>query len=357
MLVRDADRRAARGLVQPAVPQRRLPPAPAGHPVRQARADVARPAAAEPAIRDPARREPRRGKRRPPTRRATRPVDDDAAHRTHRPVYEKTGHLTTKMQRTLVHHALAQLPACCRSAAPGRPRAAALIDRAMALPTCTFRPAGAAVDELNAFRSPAQRRLIFEEFFLFQLGLVLRKRRADAERKPRSVVVTDEIREAARARAAVQADRRSEEGHRRDRRGHAAAAADEPAAAGRRRLGQDDRRADGRARRDGERLPGGVHGADRDPGRAALHHHPPAARALALPHRAADRARRAAKKRREMQAELAGGSITSSSARTRWSRSRSRSASSAWRSSTSSTASACCSARRCAPRACTPTSS
>ncbi|HMC77690.1 MAG TPA: ATP-dependent DNA helicase RecG, partial [Vicinamibacterales bacterium] len=38
----------------------------------------------------------------------------------------------------------------------------------------------------------------FEEFFLFQLGIVLRRRRADTERKGRAVVVTDEIREAVR---------------------------------------------------------------------------------------------------------------------------------------------------------------
>ena len=61
-----------------------------------------------------------------------------------------------------------------------------------------FPPEHANLDELNAFRSPAQRRLIFEEFFLFQCGLVLRKRRASAEVKPRAVVITDEIRESAR---------------------------------------------------------------------------------------------------------------------------------------------------------------
>ena len=61
-----------------------------------------------------------------------------------------------------------------------------------------FPPEGTPLDELNAFRSPAQRRLIFEEFFLFQLGIVLRRRRADAERKPRPVIITDEIRESAR---------------------------------------------------------------------------------------------------------------------------------------------------------------
>jgi ATP-dependent DNA helicase RecG len=115
------------------------------------------------------------------------------------PVYEKTGHLTAKMQRVLVHHALAELPARLPDPLPAGVRARQnLVDRRIALHDVHFPPEPARVDELNAFRSPAQRRLIFEEFFLFQCGLVLRKRRAGAERKPRSVVITDEIREAAR---------------------------------------------------------------------------------------------------------------------------------------------------------------
>src|SRR5215475_1728012 len=36
-----------------------------------------------------------------------------------------------------------------------------------------FPPAGTSLEELNTFRSPAQRRLIFEEFFLYQLSLAL----------------------------------------------------------------------------------------------------------------------------------------------------------------------------------------
>src|SRR5260221_816088 len=40
--------------------------------------------------------------------------------------------------------------------------------------------------------------MIFEEFFLFQLGIVLRRRRADTERKGRAVVVTDETSDAVR---------------------------------------------------------------------------------------------------------------------------------------------------------------
>jgi ATP-dependent DNA helicase RecG len=115
------------------------------------------------------------------------------------PVYEKTGTLTTKMQRVLVHHALEQLPAELPDPLPASVRARAqLIDRRRALAEVHFPPPGTPIAELQAFRSPAQRRVIFEEFFLFQAGLVMRRRQADAERKPRSVEVTDEIRESAR---------------------------------------------------------------------------------------------------------------------------------------------------------------
>jgi ATP-dependent DNA helicase RecG len=128
-------------------------------------------------------------------------IDSESTIHTGRivPIYEKAGTLTTKMQRVLVHHALAQLPEDLPDPLPEDIRARQhLIDRRTALHDVHFPAESASVDDLNAFRSQAQRRLIFEEFFLFQCGLVLRKRRADAERKPRSVVITDEIREAAR---------------------------------------------------------------------------------------------------------------------------------------------------------------
>ena len=115
------------------------------------------------------------------------------------PIYEKTGQLTAKMQRALVHQALQPLPSELPDPLPAAVRQRQqLIDRREALEYVHFPPAGASVDELNAFRSPAHRRLIFEEFFLFQLGIVLRRRRADAERKGRAVVVTDATREAVR---------------------------------------------------------------------------------------------------------------------------------------------------------------
>ena len=126
--------------------------------------------------------------------------DDETLH-TGRivPVYEKTGTLTTKMQRAIVHQALAQLPTDIADPLPADVRRREqLIDRRAALLDVHFPAAGTPVDELNGFRSPAQRRLIFEEFFLFQLGLVLRRRRSEGERKARSVIVTDDIRESAR---------------------------------------------------------------------------------------------------------------------------------------------------------------
>jgi ATP-dependent DNA helicase RecG len=126
--------------------------------------------------------------------------DDETLH-TGRivPVYEKTGTLTTKMQRVLVHHSLAKLPADLPDPLPASLRERQhLLDRRRALADVHFPPQGTSLDQLNSFRSPAHRRLIFEEFFLFQLGLVLRKRRTDAERKARPVIITDDIRESAR---------------------------------------------------------------------------------------------------------------------------------------------------------------
>ena len=127
-------------------------------------------------------------------------VEDDTLH-TGRivPVYEKTGNLTTKMQRVLVHEALTQLPETLPDPIPSAVlERQELLDRRAALEYVHYPPEGADVDELNRFRSRAHRRLIFEEFFLFQLGLILRKRKAEAEQKPRAVRITDEIREAVR---------------------------------------------------------------------------------------------------------------------------------------------------------------
>jgi ATP-dependent DNA helicase RecG len=126
---------------------------------------------------------------------------DDSTIHTGRivPVYEKTGQLTAKVQRALVHQALQQLPATLPDPLPPDVRQRqGLIDRRQALQEVHFPGPETPIEQLNAFRSPAHRRLIFEEFFLFQLGIVLRRRRQDTDRKPRPVVVTDDTREAVR---------------------------------------------------------------------------------------------------------------------------------------------------------------
>jgi len=116
------------------------------------------------------------------------------------PVYEKAGTMTPKMQRRLVHDVLTRMPADLPDPFPADVRERLhLPDRRTALMETHFPPIGTPADQLNEFRTPAQVRLIFEEFFLFQLGLMLRKRAAIRESKPRTIQVDDRIRESARA--------------------------------------------------------------------------------------------------------------------------------------------------------------
>jgi ATP-dependent DNA helicase RecG len=134
------------------------------------------------------------------------PGDDETVH-TGRivPVYEKVGALTPRMQRVLVFRVLQELDAAVSAATPlDDPLPAELRlrrtfpERLAALHGVHFPSAGTDLAALNGFRTPAQRRLIFEEFFLFQVGLVSRRREMDAERKPRCVAIDDRVRQSAR---------------------------------------------------------------------------------------------------------------------------------------------------------------
>ena len=127
--------------------------------------------------------------------------DDDGAVHTGRivPVYEKAGTMTPRMQRVLVHRLLRELPEQVADPVPAPIRAArALPDRASAIRGIHFPEPGADMAALNALKTPAHQRLIFEEFFLFQAGMILRKRRHAEDKKPRPVTVDDRIRDAAR---------------------------------------------------------------------------------------------------------------------------------------------------------------
>jgi ATP-dependent DNA helicase RecG len=114
------------------------------------------------------------------------------------PFYEKTGTVTPNMQRKLVRAALDQLPPEVPDILPPPLRARlALVPRREAIEQSHFPPNDASIDVLNAFRTPAQRRLIFEEFFLFQIGHAWRRHAAGIELKPHVPIVDDRIRAAA----------------------------------------------------------------------------------------------------------------------------------------------------------------
>ncbi|HKB12767.1 MAG TPA: ATP-dependent DNA helicase RecG [Vicinamibacterales bacterium] len=116
------------------------------------------------------------------------------------PIYEKTGAVTPKMQRRLVWEALQRVPTDLPDLLPDDVRMRlALPSRYAALFAAHFPPDDARVDALNLFATPAQRRLIFEEAFLFQLGVLARRQVAAAEQKPQPVRVDDRIRDSARA--------------------------------------------------------------------------------------------------------------------------------------------------------------
>ena len=115
------------------------------------------------------------------------------------PVYEKIGSLTPKSLRRVVHDALERLPAEVDDMLPeGVRRSLGAPPRRQALAEAHFPPAGTSIEALEQFRTPAQQILILEEFFFFQVGLLLRRRESDTRFKPRRVIVDDRIRQAAR---------------------------------------------------------------------------------------------------------------------------------------------------------------
>jgi len=130
-------------------------------------------------------------------------LDDEEGETVHTgrivPVYEKTGTITPKIQRRLVFDALQRLPEDLPDQLPESIRVRyGYPARAAALLASHFPPEDARLDALNRFDTPAQRRLIFEEAFLFQMGVLARRRFAASEQKPAAVRVDDRIRDSAR---------------------------------------------------------------------------------------------------------------------------------------------------------------
>jgi ATP-dependent DNA helicase RecG len=115
------------------------------------------------------------------------------------PVYEKAGAVTPKMQRRLVYDALQRVPADLPEQLPDDVRLRLGLPARYAALLATHFPADdVPLDALNRFATPAQRRLIFEEAFVFQLGVIARRRFAATEQKAALIHVDDRIRESAR---------------------------------------------------------------------------------------------------------------------------------------------------------------
>lgn len=116
------------------------------------------------------------------------------------PVYERTGSVTTNMQRRFVWQALHQVPDGGFDPVPGDIlKGEGWPDRKAALFQSHFPSSDISVDDLNAFATKAQRRLVFEDFFVFQTGLALRRHENAQVRKGLVSKVDDRIRQCARA--------------------------------------------------------------------------------------------------------------------------------------------------------------
>ena len=94
------------------------------------------------------------------------------------PIYEAAGKLTTRMLRTLTHRILEALPPEEDALPEHIRRQLKMLDRWTALRETHFPPPESDLRLLNAFRSPAQFRLIFEEFFWLECGVALKRSKA-----------------------------------------------------------------------------------------------------------------------------------------------------------------------------------
>ena len=112
------------------------------------------------------------------------------------PIYEKLGPLTGKPLRRAIAGLAESIPDALPDPLPPAVRERLQVEtRATALRALHLPAADADLSALNAFRSPAQRRLILEELFLFQLGLALRRRSLRGARKGIAFAIDERARE------------------------------------------------------------------------------------------------------------------------------------------------------------------
>ncbi len=114
------------------------------------------------------------------------------------PIYEKIASLTPKLHRRVVHQALKVVGDTFEDSLPaGVQKRLGYPSRSQAIAESHFPQKAVALEALNEFRTLAQQRLVFDEFFFFQAGLALRRRELVSVKKHHSVTVNDRIRAAA----------------------------------------------------------------------------------------------------------------------------------------------------------------
>jgi ATP-dependent DNA helicase RecG len=113
------------------------------------------------------------------------------------PIYEAVGTFGSRMIRRAIYNTLQNLDSSIPDALPPELREKLHYPaRREALIHTHFPPAEESLEALNLFRSPAQQRLIFEEFFLYQLSMALGRKAQRMENAIAFRVREDKVREA-----------------------------------------------------------------------------------------------------------------------------------------------------------------
>ena len=113
------------------------------------------------------------------------------------PIYEAIGTFGSRAIRRAIYAALQLLDPRMQEVLPDQLRVRLGFPlRSQAIAHTHFPPPGESIEDLNAYRSPAQRRLIFEEFFLYQLSLALDRRATRKENAIAFKLRQDHVREA-----------------------------------------------------------------------------------------------------------------------------------------------------------------
>ncbi len=112
------------------------------------------------------------------------------------PIYEAIGKISSRMLRRIIFRALEGIGAVEDLLPQGLLHRHRFPERLIGLRAAHFPPSDADLKQLNAFATMAHRRLIFEEFFQYQVGLALRRRKVQASPGIAFRVREDSMREA-----------------------------------------------------------------------------------------------------------------------------------------------------------------